>query len=621
MLKILFLTLISSIIFYCNASELNIDANTNAYDILPHATIFIDKSKSVDIKDIIQNSKSKQIFKPINQKSLSFGYSPDFDVWIRFSLKNNSNQTIHKIIEYANSMTTEVVFYDKDRKIKDGLLHIKSSRNSINPIFKITLKPNESRTYYIKASSYITTLIVKLRLCNYDDFYKREIKHQFILALFFGAMSILAIYNLFIFFFTRDISYLYYVLYIIGISTHHLLYVGIAHIYLVKSQWLIYTVNYASLFSVFPIIALALFTKTFLNTKQYPLLDRLLTKFIVLVPIITVLFIITDDFNKFRNLLPLLLLLYLVGITFYSVIRRNHQAYFILFGWIVFLSAGLFMYLSSIGVFDIYQYFRYYIETSLLLEAIIFSIALADRIKQLQKEKEDANHQLIVQKNNETKRLEINVAQKTKDLKIALDEKELLFRELNHRVKNNMQMIVSLIRLQADEIEDPKLQDMFLTIQNRINAMGHLHKLLYIQDKVTQINAYEYFTNLIDEVQNSYDEDINIEFDIKTDLKITQSIYCGLILNELITNSFKYAFEDKNSKNNNIKITLKKENDDHILLVQDNGIGYDLNQSSDSLGLILVQTLASEQLRGKLITDIDDGVKTTVIWNSSDADF
>ena len=600
------------------AATLSIDDKTAFYDLLPSSKIYIDKSETLTIKDIQQKNKD---FKENNKKLLGFGYSPDFNVWVKFTLKNSTNKTINRIIEYDNALATDVHFFSPDNSRKsykehhDGLIHADKGRKTINPIFKISLKANESKTYYIKASSYITTLIIKLNIWNNDSFYAKEIKHQLILAFFFGSMIILALYNLFIYFFTKDISYLFYVLYITGVIIHHLLYVGAANIYILNQTWMIYAVQFASIFIAFPVFALALFSKTFLQTKQYPVFDKILNLFIVLIPISLVLFISTDIFNKYRNLLAIVLLVYLIILTVYASFKRNRQAYFILFGWIIILIAGLFMYLSSAGVFNINLYYPYLIETAFVLEAIIFSVALADRINNLQKEKAESDKKLIIQQQNEKERLETKVAEKTKDLKTALDEKGLLLKELNHRVKNNMQTIVSLIRLQSDEIDDEKHQDIFTTIQNRINAMSHLHELLYKQDNISHVNAYEYFDLVIEEIKESYDNDVNINFDIRTDLKMEQAIYCGLILNELITNSFKYAFPNKKG---NIDIKLDKDNNSFKLYISDDGIGYNKERPSDSLGLVLVNTLAKEQLKGDIKIDSTQGVKVEINWSNND---
>lgn len=610
-LKIIFLLLFSSTLF---ANVIDINEETKTLDILSKSEIYIDKNKNLTFEDI-KNQNIK--FEKNNKNILSYGYSPTFDVWIKFTLKNSSKKTIKKIIEYDNPLTTNVDFFDfnKNSIQKDGLLSKDINKFVINPIFSIELNPNEENTYFIKASSFITTLIIDLKLLDEESFYKKEIKHQIILSLFFGAMFILGIYNFFIYLFTRDISYLYYVLYILGLIIHHLMYTGIANVYFLNYEQKITIVSLASVIVAIPVYALGLFTKSFLQTKQYKKFNMVLNGFLILIPISVIFFLVTDDYDKYRNTFTMLFLVFLMIITLYATLKKNKQAYFIFFAWVIFLSSGLLMYLSSAGIFDIKKYFPYLIEASFVIEAIIFSIALANKITNLQKEKNEANQKLIIQKENETKKLSNEVNLRTKDLKNALDEKELLLKELNHRVKNNMQTIVSLIRLQSDEIENEKLKDILLTIQNRISAMGHLHELLYKQDDINYIDVYEYFEVLIDEVRDSYDSFIEIHLDIKTKLKMEQSIYCGLIINELITNSFKYAFPDKKG---NIFITLEKENENIKLTIKDDGIGFDETKVNFSLGFTLVKTLAVSQLKGEIDINSKNGVTTTILWNEDE---
>ena len=611
-LKILFLLFISTNLF-STSIEIN---NKMQIDLLSSSKIFIDEKRDYTIDKIVV---SDDLFQKNDKNILSFGYSPNFDVWIKFTLKNSSNNSIKKILEYNNPLTTNIEFYDskKDYKVqKHGLLSQNDNKFVLNPIFLIELEANEEKTYFLKASSEITTLIINLKLWDEEKFYEKEIKHQVVLCLFFGAMFILAIYNLFIYFFTRDISYFYYVIYIFGLIIHHLMYTGIANIYLFDYDSMLLIVSLASVIVALPIYALGLFTKSFLQTKQYPRFNSVLNLFLILIPLSIIFFLVTDDYDKYRNSITMIFLLFLMVITLYAVIKKNQQAYFILFGWFIFLSSGLLMYLSSAGIFNITKYFPYLIETSFVMEAIIFSIALANRITSLQKERNEANQKLILQKENETKRLTNEVNLRTQDLKNALDEKELLLKELNHRVKNNMQTIVSLIRLQSDEIEDEKLRDILLTIQNRISAMGHLHELLYRQDNIEYIDVYEYFELLIEEVRDSYDSYIDIHLEIKTKLKMEQAIYCGLIINELITNSFKYAFTNK--EEGNIFVSLKKEDGIIRLIVSDDGIGYDKDTPTNSLGLTLVNTLAVNQLRGEIKIESINGVKTMISWKEDE---
>ena len=607
--KLLLLLLLSTVLF---ANIITIDTNTKSIDILSNSEIFIDKSKQLTIKEVL---KEDLVFEQNSKHILSYGYSPDFNVWIKFTIHNNSNTNIEKIVEYENSLTTNVNFYDPNKEYREqqgGLFSKEFSRNSVNPTFKSYLKANSTNTYYLQVSSHITTLIVKLKLWDEESFFNKELLHQIVLALFFGSMLILGLYNLFIFFFTKDLSYFYYVLYIFGIVFHQLVYVGFIKFFIADPKNIHTLIEAASVIVAFPVLALGMFTKTFLNTQQYPKHNMILNLFLILIPLAIIFFLLTQGYDKFRNLFTMMLLVYLMYLTLYSTIKGNKQAYFILFAWTIFLTSGMLMFLSSAGVFNIYEYIPYFVEISFVLEAIAFSIALANRINSLQKEKNEANQKLLIQQKNETQILTKRVEERTKDLRKALEEKSILLKELNHRVKNNMQTIVSLIRLQNDELSDKKLQDVLTTIQNRINAMSHLHELLYRKDDISHINAYEYFEILVEEVKYSYENSVEIKLDIKTELKVEDAIYCGLILNELLTNSFKYAFG--NSKGE-IKIELRKSLDMYFLKVKDNGIGYDKNSiGNNSLGMLLIHTLAKEQLDGTIKVDSSNGVDVLITW-------
>ena len=270
------------------------------------------------------------------------------------------------------------------------------------------------------------------------------------------------------------------------------------------------------------------------------------------------------------------------------------------------------MYLSAAGIIGVDLSSYYLVEISFVLEALVFSIALANRIKRLQEERNKIQTKLIEeQKDNEVK-LNTLVAKKTNNLEIALQEKEVLLRELNHRVKNNMQTIISLIRLQNDEIEDAKINMLLSTIQNRISAMSHLHELLYRKDTITFVDAYEYFERIVFEIQQSFEHDIEVEYDTNCTLSAESAIYCGLIINELLTNSFKHAF-DKN-ESGFIKIDFFKNDNEYLLIYSDNGKGYDQNIKKESLGLILIETLTKKQLKAQLDINSSKGVKVGIKW-------
>lgn len=587
-----------------------VDISTFKSDnLLKNSYIYNDQTNSETIETI----KDKR-FTPINQtKSLSFGYSPNFTLWIKFTLINNSDEVKEKIIEYENGLTTDLKFYNGTFMEEEGLFHIKSNRKTINPNFIVKLKPNETKTYYLQIFTSITTLIVNLSIHDTINYYEEELKHQNILMIFFSSMIILALYNIFVYFFTRVRSYLYYVFYIFTICLHQFFYVGFANIYIQEMYFMKIAIENAAIIVALPALSLALFTSSFINTKEnFPKIHKYLKIYLIFFPIIILIIVLREEHGWLRNIFSVILLVSLFIITIYSVVKKNRQGYFLLFGWIVFFLSGMMMFLSSLGVYNFYDVIPYFIEIFLVFEAVIFSIALSDRIKELQKEKDNAQNSLIKQQKTETKRLAKMVDDKTIALQSTLVEKEILLKELNHRVKNNMQTIISLIRLQRDEVKDKKVEEMLITIQNRINAMNQLHQLLYTQNQdLINISPTEYFESIVSEIQQStYSEDIIVRYNIQAKVSTEQAVYCGLIVNELVTNCIKHAFLINKGE---IEIGYFNKNDKNILIVRDNGIGISEN-ANDSLGMSLIKSLVEMNLNGVLKIENNNGTLVQIEW-------
>ena len=597
---------LQSMLFANNIVDIS---NVKSDNLLKNSYIYKDETNIETIETI----KDKE-FIPINQtKSLSFGYSPDFTLWIKFTLINNSDEVKEKIIEYENGLTTDLRFYNGTLMEEDGLFNIKSNRKTINPNFIIKLKPNEIKTYYLQISTSITTLIVNLSIHDIINYYEEELKHQNILMIFFSSMIILALYNMFVYFFTRVRSYLYYVFYIFTICLHQFFYLGFANIYIQEMYFMKIAIENAAIIVALPALFLALFTSSFINTKEkFPKIHRYLKIYLILFPIIILIIVLREEHGWLRNIFSVILLVSLFFITIYSVIKKNRQGYFLLFGWIVFFLSGMMMFLSSLGVYNFYDVLPYFIEIFLVFEAVIFSVALSDRIRELQKEKDNAQNSLMKQQKTETIRLEKMVDDKTIALQSTLVEKEILLKELNHRVKNNMQTVISLIRLQRDKVKDKKIEEMLITIQNRINAMNQLHNLLYVQNQdLSSISPTEYFESIVSEIQQStYSEDIFVHFNIQAKVSIEQAVYCGLIVNELVTNCIKHAFLINKGE---IEISYFNKNNKNILIVRDNGIGISDNMN-DSLGILLIKSLVEMNLNGILKIENNNGTLVQIEW-------
>ena len=196
-------------------------------------------------------------------------------------------------------------------------------------------------------------------------------------------------------------------------------------------------------------------------------------------------------------------------------------------------------------------------------------------------------------------------------LKASLKDKEILIKEVHHRVKNNLQVISSLLHLQSGYIQDGKLLEMFQDSQYRIRSMALVHEKLYRSKNLTKVNFGEYIQSLAHNLFRAYQINTNrikLKLNVsKIGLNIEYAIPCGLIINELITNSLKYAFPKSIDKTGLIEISLGKINSQQIeLVLKDNGVGLpdDIDfRKTQSLGLKLVSSLVENQLEGTIALD------------------
>ena len=200
----------------------------------------------------------------------------------------------------------------------------------------------------------------------------------------------------------------------------------------------------------------------------------------------------------------------------------------------------------------------------------------------------------------------------------SLEEKEVLIREVHHRVKNNMQVISSLLSLQSSTIDNKKMKDILEESQNRVKSMSMIHEQLYQSEDLVKIDFSSYVNGLVKNLFQTYSTASQIELDVDVDeevkLNIETSIPCGLIINELVSNSLKHAFKD--GLNGKIWVEMKKKDDQIILKLTDNGAGlpddFQLEKTS-TLGLKLVNGLV-EQIDGKIEVNTEHGTSFIITF-------
>ncbi|MGD2250139.1 MAG: histidine kinase dimerization/phosphoacceptor domain -containing protein [Candidatus Methanofastidiosia archaeon] len=194
--------------------------------------------------------------------------------------------------------------------------------------------------------------------------------------------------------------------------------------------------------------------------------------------------------------------------------------------------------------------------------------------------------------------------------------KEVLLKEIHHRVKNNMQIISSLLSLQSNYITDEKYKEMLKESQNRIKSMALIHEKLYQSKDLENINFKEYITTMVNELARSYKgQGIALTVDVDNiSFGVDIAVPCGLIINELVSNALKHAFPDKKGE---IKVGLHTGDGVIKLQIADNGVGIpeDMNfRTTETLGLRLVTILAEDQLKGEIRLNRDKGTEFCIVF-------
>jgi two-component sensor histidine kinase len=225
---------------------------------------------------------------------------------------------------------------------------------------------------------------------------------------------------------------------------------------------------------------------------------------------------------------------------------------------------------------------------------------------------DDLSGTILLKRELEAKEMERRAAEE--GLKKSLDEKEILLKEVHHRVKNNMQIISSILKMQQRQVDDPRLKEVLEESQNRIHSMALVHENLYSNENLSKILFSNYVKSMAGNLARTFSRsqnNIQLEFDIEdVYMPLDTGIPCGLIINELLSNSFKYAFPDSNS--GVIRIQLKNIGHDNFEMeVSDNGIGINGGfniENSKSLGMKIVTKLV-QQIEGTLNYDFSKGTK------------
>jgi two-component sensor histidine kinase len=196
-------------------------------------------------------------------------------------------------------------------------------------------------------------------------------------------------------------------------------------------------------------------------------------------------------------------------------------------------------------------------------------------------------------------------------LKNSADEKTFLLKEMHHRIKNNMQVMMGLLETQSFKIHDPKYKRMFQNHVDRIKAMSYLHQNLYDETSRKMINMHEYLGSIIRNLQLMTSNAIHIQVN-PCELDMQQALNVGLIVNEAVSNAIKYAYDDFNGT---IDVTLSQNEGMCMLHIQDFGKGYDPTELGDeTLGVSMIEDMAAFLNESSVTVNSEFGVSIVVMF-------
>lgn len=579
----------------------SIEINKTQQNILKECEIYVD-AKNRNFEQI----KAKNNFTKIDKEHLNLGFTKNKIAWIRFTLQNNSKQEILKILEVKNPLLEKVSLYYADKIDIKGMLYVDAMQTNIQPAFEIILAPKSLQTYYLKIENRTTSLRFGLFLKDKNVFLSEELHQQLQIFLFLGILLSLFAYNLLLSFYTKEKSYLLYSLYLFALLFQQLTYLGITPLIFSKTFVTLDTLIVVLKVNIMYIFA-ALFAQSFLQTQKYKKIDTIY-KWIVKLAILEIPLFGTPWFYypEIGIVTGLFFVLFNIVAGVYIYLDGYKQARLFVIGWSVLIFGFVAMILDGLGLISIMHKIPNIIMYLTALEAFILSLAFTDRYIILQKLKNKTDNMLLAEINDRQKTIEAEIQKQTKELSESLENKKTLLKELHHRTKNNLQLILSIIRLQTDHAQ-PIVKQKLKELQNRIIAISKTYQMLYPKNDLQHIVMQDYLDELCSDITDGFSHK-EMKFQInapKIVMPLREAVYVGLIVNEAVTNSIKYS----NSAKLFIEIKMQEADGKFFLSIKDNGQGYDINNiNKNTIGTALIKTLAEQQLDGTLTIENQEGV-------------
>jgi len=592
-------------------------SEANTVDISQNKEISLLENSAVYISDgnvTIQKILNENLFETYKKDIINIGASGK-TIWIKIKLHNPAQNSVEKLLILTSSLLEHITLYEKEKlntPIFKGVSHISKEHTTLFPYYNIHLDANASQVYYLKVRSLYEPVDFSLRLQDKHQFLAQDRKNQFVNIMLIGLVFGLMIYSFIVSFYLKDKSYRYYSFYLFFLVYQQLTYLGLTQIYF-PPYLIVIDIAIPVLKINMLIITSTLFAMYFLKINQRPMLHKIYQFFILLAILEMIILSIPSLYNL--NIVILTGALFIVFNLFAGIIsylQGYTQARLFIVGFSIVFASYVLMILDALGITSIMQGFQNILMFGTAFEALILSLAFADKYVILQREKEEVDKRILMEFGHRNAIVKQEVLKKTQELNAALEVKELLVKEVHHRVKNNLQMILSIIRLQNDEIEDKHVSQKFVDLESRINAISKTYNMLLAKDDLEEINMQEYINSLLADVHNIFDtleQQICFRTNINGLIPLRESVYIGLIVNELVSNAYKYAFDGDIGF---ITISLHQDKNQCVLTVEDDGKGFVLDKKTKTLGLKLIHTLVYDQLGGEMEVHTNNHTKYTI---------
>ncbi|WP_294953106.1 7TM diverse intracellular signaling domain-containing protein [Sulfurovum sp.] len=591
------------------------------------ARYYVDKSHHWSVEEAYHN---RNRFSVLTQKNATLGFT-EGNVWIYVNVQNLANKNISEMLEFPYPLHDYITVYVH----KNGHFEKEYMTGDLTPfdtrkiktndfVIPYTLKAFEKKEILFKFSSN-SSLNIGIRHFSLKEYYSNVSQNGLFLGLYYGAVLIMLMYNFILFLMIKEWVYLYYVVFHMFHLALQLGLNGLAFEYFYPHYPAINHYFIPIVFSLTNYYSIQ-FTVLFLELERYNAVLALMLnrfKYLFLFTMISIFFLSYNVSIILITILSMLNIVLLFLISIYILYRyRTMASKFFVSAWSFLLIGGLSGEMQNMGLIHMNRFSLYAPQIGAFFELALLSFALAYRYNEVFSKltcTEGELRELNVHLEDKVRERTFDLDEKNKELFIEINNKNILFRELYHRVKNNLQIISGLLSLQIRRVIQKESKDILADTNQRIKSMAMIHEKLYQSDDLTAVNMQEYTHDLVEELQHSLEYN-DILFMIQCEkirLTLETAVPMGLIINELVTNAVKYAFPaHQSSKNIAIKMYTVKH-DAVILEVYDNGKGVKLEKAKEGFGFKLVQSLAGYQLKGDIETYNSQGLHHKITFPGS----